>query len=104
MKRCLRICRKAISSTSTTPARTPRPTRASSTASRCPKYAYSKLSSPLVQHEVEAHTFSTGVRFALRFAPLRAVVARKPRVAFVVALDLGHHQAARNGERLSEEA
>src|SRR3954469_11011377 len=107
MSRCPPTCRKATSSTSAMPAPTPRPTRASSTASRCRKSGYSSRSrggNALVAHEVETRAVGRGVRFALRFPPRRAVEARKPRVALVVAENLREIEAMGHFERFGKQA
>src|SRR6185295_4455854 len=98
-------CRRATSSTSATPAPTRRPTRASSTAFPCRKSGFSSpRSSRLVQDEVELHPVGRDMLLALGFLPARAVVRRKPSVAFEVLVDFGHHQTGRGRQRLREQA
>src|SRR5215208_6208527 len=102
MSPCRRTCRKAISSTSAMPAPTPRPTRASSTASRCPKCACSNLRPRFVQDEGELRPVFRNVILPLGFLPAGAVIVREPGVAGVILRDLGHHQPGGDRQRLLE--
>src|SRR5260221_9448030 len=103
MSRCLRTSRRATSSTSATPAPIPRPMRASSTASRCPRCASSSLSGRLVQDEVELRPIGGGVCLALGLPPARAVVRRKPGVAVVIPVDLGQYKTRRERQGFGKE-
>src|SRR5258708_39539150 len=103
MSRCLRTSRRATSSTSATPEPIPRPMRASSTASRCPRCASSSLSGRLVQDEVELRPIGGGVRLALGLPPARPLVRREPGGALVVPVDLGQYKTRRERQGFGKE-
>jgi ornithine decarboxylase len=76
--RCLRTSRKATSSTSRTPAPTPRLTRASSTASRCPRCAFSRARASFSSRTERSRSACRRPRYAAR-AATRAIASGPSR-------------------------